>query len=402
MSRWMDFVSGTVECCIKNTAPERLFNLCKSRGIILKNIYETKDHIYFTMKLSHYRSLRPIVRKCRIVPHICRRRGLPFIIHKNRRHWGFFAGIGAALALLVILSGFVWNIEIYGNYGHTDETLIACLKDIGVHTGQLKSRIDLDDLEDELRLAFDDISWVSARIDGTVLKIDIKEGLVLTPDEEKDVPGNVIAQEDGVVSSIVTRTGTALVKAGDTVSAGDVLISGTVDIYNDDGTIKETRQVHGDGDVYIQSVYYCEDYYPARYIEKDYTGRERTRTDIELFGQIFSFGSPRENESGEENKTYTETVSTVTKYRLTPSFYLPVRLYTTKTQTYTPKICTYTSEEMETLGNAAIQQKLSALSLGNVQILSHDLSVAVEKDYYVVRGNIHMISQGGIFEPYGS
>ncbi len=68
MSRWMDFVSGTVECCIKNTAPERLFNLCKSRGIILKNIYETKDHIYFTMKLSHYRSLRPIVRKCRISP----------------------------------------------------------------------------------------------------------------------------------------------------------------------------------------------------------------------------------------------------------------------------------------------------------------------------------------------
>ena len=108
------------------------------------------------------------------------------------------------------------------------------------------------------------------------------------------------------------------------------------------------------------------------------------------------------NGSGEENKTYTETISTVTKYRLTPSFYLPVRLYTTKTQTYTPKVCTYTSEEMETLGNAAIQQKLSALSLGNVQILSHDLSVAVEKDYYVVRGNIHMISQGGIFEPYGS
>ena len=52
-----------------------------------------------------------------------------------------------------------------------------------------------------------------------------------------------------------------LSKPGTTVSAGDVLISGTVDIYNDDGTIKETRQVHGDGDVYIRSVYHCEDYY---------------------------------------------------------------------------------------------------------------------------------------------
>lgn len=414
MSRFMDFLAGTVECCVKNGAVERFFNLCKSRDIVLENIRENNGIIYFSIKLSHFWQLRPVVKKCRVVPHICRRKGLPFLIRKHRRQAGFLAGILLACVLLAFLSGFIWNIEFYGNYGHTEETLIAFLKEMGVHTGQFKGHVDLDDLEDELRLAFDDISWVSARIDGTVLKIQIKEGLVLTPDEEKDVPGNVVALQDGIVSSIVTRSGTAMVQAGDRVFAGDVLISGTVDIYNDDETIRETRFVHGDGDVYLQTVYHCEDYYPATYVKKHYTGREKTQVQAELFGHLFAFGNglagketslpsdPAGNAAENTGILYRETATTVTKYRLTPNFYLPVRLYTIKSKTYTKEICTYTREEMEILGREAIEKKLEDFSDENIQILSQDLTVEITEEYYRILGDIHMIVPGGSFEPYGS
>ena len=87
--------------------------------------------------------------------------------------------MAAAAVIIFILSRFIWNIEIDGNLSHTDTSIILFLREKGICTGRLKKNIDLDSLEEDLRLAYDDISWVSARIEGTVLKIQLRRDLFL-------------------------------------------------------------------------------------------------------------------------------------------------------------------------------------------------------------------------------
>ena len=393
MSRFRDFMRGTLVCVLKDGAVERFMNLCRSRGIYLADIRWASGEVEFAIGLKDYLKIRPIVRKCHSVPHIKKKRGLPFILYRNRRHRAFFGGLMLALCMLFVLSGFVWNIEIEGNYTHTDESLIRFMRSIDVFTGQRKGSVDTAALEEELRLAYEDISWVSARIEGTVLKIELKEGKVLTPDEDEDTPGNIVATQDGVITSIVTRSGTARVAPGDVVQTGDILIEGNVDIYNDDATVKTSHSVHGDGDVYASLTYHCEDYYPAYRTKKVYTGDTKYALALELFGKMYSLG-----DTSFKRGSFEET-SRVTKYRLTPNFYLPFCLYETTGRAYEVSPVRYTEDEMKALGGAVIENKLEKLKGEGAEIIGHHLRTEIEENNYVIRGDIEMIVPIGSFVP---
>lgn len=399
MSRFWDFVNGTLDCRLETPTPERFMNLCHSRKIYLQNIHSDSRQTEFCIGLKDYRKIRPIVRKCHVVPKIVRRRGLPFILHRNRRHRAFFVGIFLALAMLWVLSGYVWDIEIQGNAVHTDEMLAQFLNEIDIHTGQHKSSVDTTYLEEELRLKFGDISWVSARIEGTVLKIELKEAKVLTPDAESGQTGDIVAWQDGVIESMVTRSGTAKASVGDTVSAGDVLIEGRVDVYGEDEAVKNTHYVRADGDICARVTWHCDDYYPAWYIQKNFTKSKKYQADFEVFGKLFSLGRAElPGENAEDAYSYDEVTQT-TKYRLTKNFYLPFCIHIKTVRQYTPEKIYYTEEQLAALGAQAIEKKLLDLEKDGAKILSQNLQVVTGQETYAIRGDIEMIIPIGKFTP---
>lgn len=77
-------------------------------------------------------------------------------------------------------------------------------------------------------MKYNDISWVSAKITGTKLVVQIKEADLKADEEKSAAPGDIVADSDGMIESIVVRRGTAAVAPGDWVRAGDVLIYGKV------------------------------------------------------------------------------------------------------------------------------------------------------------------------------
>lgn len=66
-------------------------------------------------------------------------------------------------------------------------------------------------------------------------------------DQTSDRACNLVATMDCTVYSIVTSAGTPLVKAGDEIKKGDQLISGTVNICNDDSEVVDTKYVPAQG-----------------------------------------------------------------------------------------------------------------------------------------------------------
>ena len=66
-------------------------------------------------------------------------------------------------------------------------------------------------------------------------------------------------------------------RPGDSVSRGDLLISGRIPVKNDDETVREYLSVVADGDVILETDYRVHLSCPYAYQYKNYTGREKSR-----------------------------------------------------------------------------------------------------------------------------
>ncbi|MBQ9790177.1 MAG: sporulation protein YqfD [Clostridia bacterium] len=100
----------------------------------------------------------------------------------------------------------------------------AYLETLGVHVGGEISHVDKQSAERAILAKFEGISSCSIRSVGTKLEVEVHEG-VLKSDHTAETM-DLIAPENGIVSELVVSSGKAMVKAGDTVKKGQVLVAG--------------------------------------------------------------------------------------------------------------------------------------------------------------------------------
>ena len=156
---------------------------------------------------------------------IQKKQGLPFFYRRSLKRKAFFIGIFLCLAGLYTLSQFIWNIHVEGNYANSTQTILNSLDAAGIHHGSWKKRVDCSQTASYLREQFPNLTWVSAKIEGTQLVLAVKEnvdGYVI--EEKADDPQNLVAKKEGTVVRIITRNGIPQVLPGDTCQAGDILV----------------------------------------------------------------------------------------------------------------------------------------------------------------------------------
>lgn len=132
----------------------------------------------------------------------------------------------ASLIMAVVVFGsnaFVWRVEIAGVEGAAALKISNMLDDMGVRAGALINRLDRHEIE-RLLTESGDISAASVTKSGSVLKVDV---LMSDFYDEHAVYGDaVVSGYDCVITKVVANCGTPVVKAGDVVRRGDVLIEG--------------------------------------------------------------------------------------------------------------------------------------------------------------------------------
>ena len=234
---------------------ERFLNVCGKTGIDIWGVRAERtscDPVCFCcMELKDFHRIRPIVRKTKVHIRIQKRLGLPFFLHRNRKRWILFAGPLLTVMILMVLSMFLWKVTFEGNNRYTDDALMTYLEKAGIHPGILKRQVSLSQLEEQIRLDYPEILWVSAQISGTQLSIKLRENDAVFSVPEKDTsPGNLVASSDAVITRLVIRQGKAMVKEGDQVEQGQVLAEGTLELMNDNGELLRKIYVRADGEVY--------------------------------------------------------------------------------------------------------------------------------------------------------
>ena len=83
-------------------------------------------------------------------------------------------------------------------------------------------------------------------------------------------PLTSLPAKDGIVASIITRSGTPLVLPGAPCKKGEILVRGEIEIKNDSQEVIGYRYVPADADILIETEWYYYDEFPLAYEERHY------------------------------------------------------------------------------------------------------------------------------------
>lgn len=233
------FARGTVEFEIKDGYLERFINLCGKSGVPLWSVHRSGGTL--TAKTSYMGSkrLREMAGKSGVTLRLIRKGGVPPILRRYRLRTGVFAGAAILLLLPFFMSMFLWQIDIAGNTTIPTDELLGALDVLGVHTGARRGAIDTRDVERRMMLAEGRLSWIAVNLRGSTAHVELRERDIAPPRVSDDIPHNIVANRDGFITEMIVYDGQPLVKKGDSVVAGDMLVSGIME----DGKQKN-RTVH--------------------------------------------------------------------------------------------------------------------------------------------------------------
>jgi similar to stage IV sporulation protein len=232
------------------------------------------------ISIKAFKKIRPIAFKTKCKVNIKNKKGLPFILHRYKKRKAFFAGIAVFLFLMWFLTSFIWVIEVEGNEKVTDEEIIEYLELNDLKPGKFKSGINMHHLENELMLKINMLSWVTIEIKGTKAIVRVKEGRLPPDIVEENVPCNIVASRDGIIKSIVAKSGDAVVKEGDTIESGQLLISGIIDSKTDG-----IRYIHSMGSVIARTWYEESREESLIKTKRVKTGNEKNRFSLKFMGK---------------------------------------------------------------------------------------------------------------------
>ena len=373
---------------IRATGPEleRMMNLCVHHNIFIYDVVRTgeeeRDEIIFSVKPSDYFKMHSILRKTKTKTVILKKSGLPFFVMKMKKKWLFILSVAFCVLALMFMMQRVWRIEISGNFRITDEAIYDFLEEKNIFYGTAIKNIDFKQVERMLRTEFDEISWASVTLLGTSIRIEIRERIMPSYEGIVNDNGNIVAGKNGVVESIIVRSGVPKVKAGDMVTEGQLLVTNELYTYNDDLTIKDTRYVPCDADIVIRYEQNITLSMNKNHTQINYTGNRMKSSYVKVGG--VKIRNPFKKIKYDNHQTITE----VTQLCLFKNWYLPVFFGKSETKEYTKSICQYTKAEAEEILNEKLNEILLSLQEKGVQIIEKNVNIDLSGNLYILSGSL--------------
>lgn len=319
----------------------------------------------------------PMRRACQnrgIGVRVVERGGLPIWLHRYRMRAGLLLGGLASIFLLYSLLGVVWDIRIYGNSAVSEAEIREQLRACGLQEGSsLRGEgIDCRELENRLLRASPDISWVSVNLRGTVANVQVRERQVgqsaLSPEDV-----NLVAACDGIISSVRLLTGEVVVKPGQEVRRGELLISGVRDSKAHGYSVVGAR-----GEVMAQTEHTEIVRIPLQEEQKVYTGEEKCEKSIIFFKKSIKFSKNTGIIGGS-----CDTIYRIEPWVLPSGAKLPVGYAITRYLPYTMQTVERTQAESYAMALAQMERILQERADGAL-LLHKTLSVSYSETHCIL------------------
>ena len=220
-----------------------------NEGIILADLnYTTALSVRFRVRRQDAARVQSISEKRGDTLKMIRRLGLYWRVRNLGRHWVLVSGLIFLLILTVWLPTRVFFFRVEGNEKLHSKQILEEAARCGIYFGAERSVVRSERLKNSLLEAIPQLQWAAVNTEGCVAVITVEERQL--PEDGKTLEaGSLVAIRDGIVLEVTAVRGTAMVKPGQAVRAGDVLISG----YTDCGGV--ILHQGADGEVYGRTLH---------------------------------------------------------------------------------------------------------------------------------------------------
>lgn len=249
---------------------ERAANLMAREGIRFEGAVPKGEGMRFEVRERDAERAGEIIRGLGLTVKMGGRRGAVRDIKRHRRHFGLFAGLAAAAALLLLSNTVILRFNVDGNSTVSEERILAALRREGIGIGTSCRDISIRWLKPRVILHLPEVSWISVNRKGSTANVSVDERVEAPAVRDEGLITDVKAAKTGIVQRVDVYAGTPLVKKGDTVMAGDPLISAKMD-----SPFAGLWYVNARGAVFCDTWYRAQVKIPLNVSKKIYTGRER-------------------------------------------------------------------------------------------------------------------------------
>ena len=249
MDLWTS-LSGVVAAELTSSEPEQLLALANAAEIEFFQMQQINDlTCRFRVRRRDYKKLHELVKKRGDNLKLLGRFGLYWSWKAILFRPVLLAGLGILFLLAMYLPSRVLFVRVEGNSQIPDRQILAAAEECGIRFGASRREVRSEKVKNALLSSVPQLQWAGVNTAGCVATISVRERAQDEPPQSENIVSNIVAARDGFILSCTVTNGNGIVKVGQTVQKGQVLVSG----YTDCGIcIRATR---AEGEIYAQTIH---------------------------------------------------------------------------------------------------------------------------------------------------
>ena len=322
----------------------RFLNACLTYGVELGKQKEKDGHLMVYIPFLRSTHFERVMEHVAIPYDKSVLKGVLGVARRLSLHPGLIVGAVLSLILFLWLGGMVWEVRISSPADIDEDTVLSHLSACGLKEGVRLSQIDTDAVTAAYLLNDTQTAFLSIHLNGVVAEVELIPKDEGKTDETLAPPCNIVASRPALVTDVTVYRGKSLVRVGDTVAEGDLLVSGIITDVGGTRVLGAVADVVGliKDEVRVEVPLVVEQ---TRVQQGTIKGVE-----LSFFGLRFRMGDIGEEYTKEGTQMY-----------LFGFIRLPVRLTTYREVTTSHNTLFYTEDEANQMAQARLRQQVGIL-----------------------------------------
>lgn len=278
-------VKGKCRVELNGAYPENLLNACALNGLEIWDMCcVDRYRLSFLVYENDVETLKKLAEKSMCDITVQAVSGGSRLKGFVKRHMVLFIGLAIVLLLLVLSGFFIWDMEVYGNEKLTDGEILRALSECGVDCGSFWPGVDKELLRSEVLLKLPELAWMTVNVNSSRASVVVSERIEKPEIYVESESADLVAKKTGIIKSISALNGKVLVTEGNSVTEGEVLISGLMDSIT-----AQPRLVRAQGQVMAETWYELHSVSPAELAAKKPASGSRRRVALKFGDKRLNF-----------------------------------------------------------------------------------------------------------------
>jgi len=141
-----------------------------------------------------------------------------------------FLGIIASVAIILYAQRYLLFYEVIGNETVSSTEIMRTIENVGVGFGEYGANIDPKLIKNHVLSVMPQLQWVTITQNGSAAKVVVRERPHIPEITDRKGYANIVASRAGMITELSVYEGQPLKKVGDFVDAGEMIVSGVVDL----------------------------------------------------------------------------------------------------------------------------------------------------------------------------